>query len=364
MSKSQLSQRLLTKILLTYVRRKRGPFWSLEGLFETIARHLPKSFMVETRSAPAVGGGPLTLLRNLYWARGIRRDHPDCRIFHVTGDIHYATLALRGKHHRVVLTIHDLRFLEEARGWRRRYLKLFWVTLPCRAADIVTVISEATRDRLIELGGVPPGKIRVIPDCLIAEFRPATRPPEDDPPLLLQVGTTSNKNLYRVAEACAGLDRNVVLHILGRIDEEQSGFLSQLNLTWHNDFGLPWDEVVRLYECCTAVLFVSTYEGFGLPILEAQAVGRPILTSDLSPMREVSGGGALLVDPSDVVSIREGIRRLLDEESLRTRLVEQGFRNLNAYRPEVVAGQYAELYGELAGGENFPEAERSTRLEP
>ena len=87
------------------------------------------------------------------------------------------------------------------------------------------------------------------------------------------------------------------------------------------------EEVVALYQSCDAVCFVSTYEGFGLPILKAQAVGRPVLTSDISPLREVAGEGALKVDPLDVAAIRSGLTRLIArsgiEEPSRSRGLPQ-----------------------------------------
>lgn len=164
------------------------------------------------------------------------------------------------------------------------------------------------------------------------------------------MGTTRNKNLKRVARACADLDREVRLWILGELSPKQEQFLDSLDLEWENFAGLPWHQVVDVYERCTAVLFASTYEGFGLPILEGQAVGRPVITSDRSPMREVAGGGAMLVDPEDVESIREGIDRILEDRDLREQLVGKGFENVELYRPEAIASQYADLYSSLVPG--------------
>lgn len=84
-----------------------------------------------------------------------------------------------------------------------------------------------------------------------------------------------------------------------------------------------------------------------MPVLEAQAVGRPVITSDLSPLREVAGEGALKVNPLDVVAIREGIVQLLSDSELRDALVEEGFRNVSRYTPQSIASQYAALYREL-----------------
>jgi glycosyltransferase involved in cell wall biosynthesis len=103
-----------------------------------------------------------------------------------------------------------------------------------------------------------------------------------------------------------------------------------------------------LYRKADLVSFVSTYEGFGLPIIEAQATGRPVLTSGLHSMPEVAGDGAWFVDPFDVESIRSGFRALLGERTLRERLVAAGLRNVKRFDPRTVARQYSDLYREVA----------------
>ena len=164
---------------------------------------------------------------------------------------------------------------------------------------------------------------------------------------LLQVGTTYDKNLTRVVKACAGLP--IQLSILGSLTASQREQLDCHGIDYEGFCDLTEDEVVALYAASDLVIFASTYEGFGLPILEAQAVGRPVLTSNLSPMREVAGGGALLVDPLNAEDIRSGLLRLMGDAGLRESLVSVGFRNVRQYSASAVAGHYAELYREVVG---------------
>jgi glycosyltransferase involved in cell wall biosynthesis len=103
-----------------------------------------------------------------------------------------------------------------------------------------------------------------------------------------------------------------------------------------------------LYAQADMVLFASTYEGFGLPIIEAQATGRPVVTSRVTAMPEVAGEGACLVDPYDVSSIRNGVLRVLDDGSYRDSLVHLGFENVRRFEPSLIASQYARLYEEVS----------------
>jgi glycosyltransferase involved in cell wall biosynthesis len=107
------------------------------------------------------------------------------------------------------------------------------------------------------------------------------------------------------------------------------------------------EELVAAYQRCDMVVFASLYEGFGLPILEAQATGRPVITSNFGAMREAAGDGALLVDPYSVDEIRAAILRIKNEPALREELVRKGRENVERFRAPVVAARYAELYRQI-----------------
>jgi len=190
-----------------------------------------------------------------------------------------------------------------------------------------------------------PSKIRVIPNCVSSEFIAAPKLPPSTNPRVLIVGTTPNKNLHRTAKAFRNLSINLV--ILGQLKDSQRALLSEYNLKFEEVYGLGRKEVVELYQGCDLVSFVSTYEGFGMPIIEAQAVGRAVLTSDIAPMNEVAGDGALLVDPFDVGAIRAGIIQLIGNAELQRNLVRKGFVNVRRFSPKSVAKKYAEVYKEL-----------------
>lgn len=324
---------------VTFAHRCPGRFWSIEQLFADVSAEFPDSVRVTHQTAPRNRANASSVLANLRWASRL----PDCDVVHQTGDIHYAVLGVR--RHPVVLTIHDLRFIEQANGLKRRLLKWLWLQWPCQRADRVTVISQFTKDRLIAHYPAARDKVRVIPNCVAPDFVAVSKGWPSGRPQLLQVGTTDNKNLPRVVEACAGLP--IKLCILGKLSPVQREQLDRSGLDYESYADLAKHQVVELYAASDLVIFVSTYEGFGLPILEAQATGRPVLTSSLSPMKVVAGDGALFVDPLCVEAIRAGLVRLLHDAALRETLTAAGFRNVRQYSAASVALRYAYLYREL-----------------
>ena len=259
---------------------------------------------------------------------------------HVTGDVHYLTYLLDPA--RTILTVLDCVGLHRMRGIRRAAFLLLWYWLPSRRCRYITTISEFTKNDLLSHLQLDPRRIVVIYPSLSGEFTHVPAPFNARCPRILQMGTGSNKNLDRVAAALEGIACRLV--IIGRLDREQRARLDATGIAYVNRRNLSRDELRREYEDADMLVFASTYEGFGLPIIEANAVGRPVVTSDRCSMPEVAGGAACLVDPHSVESIRQGLLRVICDEEYRSRLVSTGLANAERFRVATIAGQYAELY--------------------
>ncbi len=136
---------------------------------------------------------------------------------------------------------------------------------------------------------------------------------------------------------------------MGPLSDRQRALLADAAIDYENHVGLSREALVEQYRLCDMLLFPSTYEGFGLPIVEAQAVGRPVVTSRVWSMPEVAGGAAEMVDPFDVAGIRAGVERVIADEPYRRDLVERGFANAARFSAAAVAERYAALYREIAG---------------
>jgi glycosyltransferase involved in cell wall biosynthesis len=325
---------------ILYIERKPNEFVSIEKVFRQVAESMATRFRTEFQQVP-FGPKVLDTIRNLVF---FRRKNGD--VYHITGHINYIALRLPPKH--TVLTIHDLRFLSSGGRIRRYILKKLYLDLPVRRLKYITAVSEATKQAIISNTKCDPEKVRVIENPLRNGLA-ATQPKEfnKQSPVLLQVGTMQNKNIERLAAALRGV--SCKLRIVGRVSETQRTNLIDNGIEFESICELTDEEMSREYENADIVVFCSTYEGFGLPIIEGQAAGRPIVTSDLSPLIETSGEAACLVDPFDPESIKNGILRVVNDDEFRNRLVRSGFRNAERFDPERIAKKYEDLYIEVLG---------------
>jgi glycosyltransferase involved in cell wall biosynthesis len=193
-----------------------------------------------------------------------------------------------------------------------------------------------------------PDRLVVIPNPVSPEFKPSQLPPRKGPFRLLHIGTKPNKNLERLVPALEELD--VELTVIGSMTGAQKALFSQYSVKHRALEGLDAVALRDEYARAEAVIFVSLDEGFGLPIIEAQASGRPVITSDRAPMAEVAGKGALLVDPESGGEIRAAVARLASDSSLRYELVAKGAKNVERFSPSAIAKAYADLYRKVSDG--------------
>jgi glycosyltransferase involved in cell wall biosynthesis len=323
------------KVVLIYRRRSPDGF-SIEQLFHTVAGELAsKAEIIEYET-----GGRLQAFAD---AMRLRRLYAD--VYHVTGDITYLALLLPRR--KTVVTIHDIgNFLFGLRGLKRWLYKWVWLVLPIRRSAATTAVSQETRDHIERHLGIPGGRVRVVENCHRPIFRPVARPFAAECPVVLQVGTKHYKNVPRLIEALTGL--NVRLVLVGRLDGSMKAALEKSRIVYENHVGISNEALYNLYVGCDVVSFVSIGEGFGLPIIEAQAVGRIVVTANIPPMSVVAGDGACLVDPLDITSMRAGFERIFADANYRRELAEAARANVVRFSPARIGAEYLALYREVA----------------
>lgn len=208
-------------------------------------------------------------------------------------------------HRAVVYTLHDLTWWR----WRQtasRMGKHYYARLASTAAHSrahLVVDAEAVRQEVIEYFGRSPDSVTVVP--LGVELPPAADVAPRRRPYLLAVGTSEpRKNLQRLVQAyeLSGLSETHDLLLIGRAGwgSPPPGVLIES--------GYDDAELVAAYRDATAVVLPSLYEGFGLPAVEAMQLGTPVICSDIPVLREVTGGHAVYVDPTDVEAIAAALR--------------------------------------------------------
>lgn len=328
---------MTTRIL--FIERKPSLFVSIEKVFRSIASSLPRQRFTYAFQQASYGNDLISVCKNLLLFKKELAD-----IYHVTGHTHYLALLLPVE--RTVLTIHDLGFLHTRRGIRRYILKKLLLDWPVKRLRYITAVSEATKSEIIQNLPSAASKIRVIANPVGDQYvNNAPKEFNAAYPVILQLGTMDNKNVPNLIRSVDGI--NCRLRIIGPLSDKIKKALELSNIDVENIEKLGDDEIIEAYRNADIIAFCSTFEGFGLPIIEGQAMQRPVVTSNLSPMLEVAGYAAEFVDPHDTASIRSGIRRVIEDPENRARLIELGVKNAKRFDAKTIAACYADLYDEV-----------------
>jgi glycosyltransferase involved in cell wall biosynthesis len=244
----------------------------------------------------------------------------------------------------MVVTFHDLAVLrhpETFNRWTREYSRR---ALPrvARAATRLIAVSEFTKRELLEQLDMPEDKVRVIPNAVGDPFTAEGDAAEGD--YVLAVSTLEpRKNLPRLVEGYERARLNglplLVAGAAGWGDVRVGGN----GVRWLGEVGD--EELARLYRGARCVAYVSLYEGFGLPVLEAMACGTPVVAARTGALEEVSGDAAVLVDPLDPDAIAAGLNEAIDR---REDLRERGFERARAFDWRDVARETVAVYREAA----------------
>ncbi len=316
---------------------------SIENSFESMLAHFPKNsrFRLDVFTSSFYSKGFLPRLKAILEVRRNRTD-----INHITGDTNFLALGL--SHRNTVLTIHDCGLLDSKNGLARWILFTFWLKMPVKRSKILTVVSEATKQDVLRLTHCSPDKIVVIPTVIKSGFSYNPKDFNKNYLTFLHIGNSPNKNLARHAKALSGLPCR--LHIIGQISESEIDMLKNEGIDYKISVNLTNEQMFEAYQEADILLFCSTIEGFGMPILEAQTIGRAVITSNISSMPEVAGDGACLVDPLSIGDIRAGIERVWFDNEYRNELIDNGLKNIHRFNSETVAQQYEAVYEKILRG--------------
>ncbi len=268
-----------------------------------------------------------------------------------------------------VSTVHDLSYVVYPHYHTRlngAYLRLLTPVM-ARRARLVIAVSQATKRDLVERLGVPEHKIRVVYSGVSDAFthRPTAQAIDDarrryglDGDFILSVGTLEpRKNLAGTLAAYRRLRERQVgvppLALVGAAgwgihEEELLGPASGMQV---RRLGfVPDEDLAALYAACSAFVYPSFYEGWGLPVAEALSMGAPTVTSNVSSLPEVAGDAAYLVDPGNPEQIAGALEEVLSDAAMARRLRSAGPQQARRFTMQAWAAATARVYDEAAAG--------------
>ena len=266
-----------------------------------------------------------------------------------------------------VVTIHDLifmRFPEFYKSIDRKMYRNIYLSSCLRATKIIA-ISNQTKSDLITYFGIEPSKIEVIYQSCDNRFyekvneeqkssiRLKFKLPEK---FILSVGTIEKrKNQLAILKAVLKEKLDIPVVILGK----PTAYINELN-QFINESGIQkqvmflqntsTDELQTIYQMAEVMVYPSFFEGFGLPVLEAQASGCPVITSNVSSLPEAGGDGAIYVNPKDFSAIGLAINRILNSKQVTAELIQKGTANAELFREKLVAEKLMNFYNKVVTG--------------
>lgn len=324
-------------VKITYFHRNLKSGYSINKVTQTIIKDIDDK---EEYYVPYCGASFLTILRNIifvFYHRNVKG------INHITGDIHYCILGLLGC--KSVLTIHDTVSLDFNRlpTFKKKIIEWLWFRIPLMFATKVVCISEATKKSVLQYTNRK--DILVVYDAIDPSFKTLPKIFNCTKPRVLIIGTNPNKNLERTIKGLNGIDCKLV--IIGKIDKNIHQLLTNYNIDFENKFNLSDNEILIEYEKCDIVSFISLFEGFGMLIIEANKVGRPVICSNIPVLREVADGSALFVDPYNIDKIHDAFNLLINDSTLQNKLVKQGLENVKRFNDALVRHKWCDVYNNL-----------------
>ena len=306
---------------ILYIYRHPDMGFSIGKVFRPIENEIRKYAEVDSIYLPVSNYSLKGLWKNIRYAQNhCKKKKYD--IVHITGAEHYLIPFLKSK--KVVITVHDLGSITVHNPIKAFFKNILFVKT-LRFADIVTCISDKTKN---EVQNVTSNINKIVTICnpVGPEFEYRYKRFNESNPIVLHIGTNTNKNLENTIKSLVGI--KCQLRIIGKLTTLQKQSLFYNKICYTNLQGLSDEEILKEYENCDLVNFPSLYEGFGMPIIEGQMTGRVVITSNISPMKEVAGGGAVLVNPFLVESIRNGYLKVINDKELRSRIIMVGKENV------------------------------------
>lgn len=308
---------------------------------------------------------PSALWRSVGIKNDLKREKID--LYH--GLSHELPVGIKSTKIKSIVTIHDLIFKHYPHFYNAIDRKIYdWkFHYACQHADAILTISESTKRDIIKFYKTPAEKIHVtyltchkqfyqqaeksINHTSFLKLAKTYHLPDD---YLLYVGAVNErKNLLSIIRAIQEIPFNnrLPLVVIGggsAYKQKVEAYIRQHQLEqWVIFANIPFADFPTVYRNAKVLVYPSHYEGFGMPILEAQLCGTPVITTNVSSLPEVGGDAALYVAPNDVKAIAAAIEKIRTNNDLYDQLVERGYTHSKRFAPSVVTKEVMEVYQQV-----------------
>lgn len=310
-----------------------------ENSIEEIAYRLKRTLNVDIIFCPEYSTSLLGLIKNIKFARKINTS-----VVHIlTSSEAYLLPFINAK--KKIITYHDLGTDLESRNGIYKFARIMLHIVPSKFfANQITFVSTQTKNEYLKLMHYKKlSKIHVIYNSYDERLIPELIKKESNIFTILHIGTAKRKNLIGLIEACKNL-QNIKLDIVGKLDSEQLRKLKDYHIDYTNSYDISFEDVVNHYNSCDIVSFPTFYEGFGLPVIEANAMCKPIISSDIPIIHEIGGDGVFYINPNNVSELQAAILTLKNNPEIREKLVNNGKENIKRFTNKEICRQYSDLY--------------------
>lgn len=321
-----------------FIRKKSFNF---QHSIERFVKNLHDSSMmhsnltIKIKKCPVSSKGFIKRIYLIFWAFFNQGD-----VNHITGDISFLSLFLKKK--KTINTLLDCRLVYEFKGIKKYLYYLFWFYFPIIKSKYVVFISEFTKQQIIDFSKIKLKNAKIIPIQLEKNISTLRKNNKYFKRILI-IGTQKNKNIKMMIKSIIGV--NCKLIIVGELEKKIISFLKLHNISFQNFVNISDEKIKKLYQISDILLMVSDYEGFGMPIIEAQKAGLLVITSNKSPMiKTASKYGSILVNTNNSLKLKAILKKIIKNEIKIHPYINYGRYNANKYNDYLIFDQYKKLY--------------------
>lgn len=255
-----------------------------------------------------------------------------------------------------IITLHDITWIRYPKTFSCRFRIFYNFAVPvlCRRARHIFTVSKFSRDEIASYFSIDSDRITVLYNAVNNKFHPGNSFNYKGKYFLAVSSAKANKNFVKIIKAFQIYDKKKDGSDLLIIGDLKSKVFRKIGLSDVNEsprikyLGRVSDEeLINYYRGAEAFIFPSLYEGFGLPALEAQACGTPVISSNVSAMPEVLGESAILCNPNDQDAISNAMILITDNNALRQNLIADGLENVKRFSWEESARRCIKILSDL-----------------